>query len=63
MDHMLARVEKLKNEKACRGENEITFLILGKAVCEVFKKILTMVYPRELTNEEIVRIIKMITYK
>ena len=56
-----ARVKKLKDEKASRGENEITNLFLSTTGCEVVKKISTMAYPRELeelTYEAVVRIIR-----
>ena len=57
----LARVRKLREEKACRGEIEITDLFLATPRCETVNKISTMAYPgelEELTYEEIVRIIK-----
>ena len=56
---VLARIKKLKDEKASRRENEITDIYLATAGGEALKKISKMAYPRELefTHEEIVRII------
>ena len=57
---IFGRVKKLEDEKAYRGENEITDVFLYTAGCETVKEISTMAYPKEfeLTHEEIVRIIK-----
>ena len=57
----LARVKKLKDEKASRGENEIIDLFLATEDCQAVDKISTTDNQRgleELTYEEIIMIIK-----